>query len=147
MKYLSCLEKQQKVKDLFVNCTTEEDRYKKIIELGALLKPLPPEFKVDVNCVHGCQSTLYLRSWVEKGKVFFEAESDALISRGLAYLLIVAYSGEEPEAVLKCPPDFLEELKITASLSPNRASGLYSMHLRMKQDALKILIDQQKNSE
>lgn len=140
MQYLSCLEKQQKVKDLFADCHAAEERYKKIIQLGVLLEPLPEAYQTEHYRVKGCQSLVYLHSWEENGKVFFHAASDALITKGLAYLLIAVYSGEEPEVILKCPPHFLEELQITHSLTPNRASGLYSMHLRMKQDALHFLI-------
>lgn len=83
---------------------------------------------------------MYLHSFLRDGKVFFEGESDALISSGLAAILIRTYNGESPETILKCPPDFLEDLGISASLTPNRANGLYSIHLRMKQDALKWLM-------
>jgi cysteine desulfuration protein SufE len=83
---------------------------------------------------------MYLYSTFQDGTVYFAAESDALISSGLAALLLAVYSGETPEAILKCPPNFLEELGISASISPNRANGLYSIHLRMKQDALKWLL-------
>lgn len=144
MTYVSCLEKQQKVKDLFSSCGSDEEKYQKIIELGTRLKPIPEEHKVEENRVRGCQSILYLHTYLKEGKVYFEVDSDALISKGLAYLLVAVYSGEEPETILKCPPQFLEDLNITQSLTPNRASGLYSMHLKMKQEALKILVDQQK---
>lgn len=133
-------EKQINIKKLFEECTSEEAKYTKIIQLGRNLPPLRPEQKNENSLVKGCQSSLYLISRWEEGKVYFEAESDALISAGLAALLLMAYSGETPETILKCPPDFLEELKITGSLTPNRANGLYSVHLRMKQDALKHLL-------
>ena len=84
---------------------------------------------------------MHLLTSKEEGKLYFQAESDALISKGLAALLIAVYSGESPEAILKCPPSYLEEIGITASLTPNRANGLYSIHLRMKQEALKALIN------
>jgi cysteine desulfuration protein SufE len=136
----SCLEKQNEIRSLFSSCLTKEDKYNKIIELGRSARPLNPEFKDASNLVQGCQSTMYLRSYMAGGKVYFEAESDALISSGLAILLTRAYSGEAPETVLQCPPDYLNDLEISANLSPNRASGLYSIHLRMKQDALKFLM-------
>ena len=96
------------------------------------------------NVVPGCQSVMYLRSYMEGGAVFFEAESEALISSGLAALLVCVYSGELPEAILKCPPDYLEELGIRTSLTPNRTNGLYHIHLRMRQDALKFLVNVRK---
>ncbi len=134
----SCLKKQQQIKDLFSSCPTEEKKYEKIIELGRSLPPFPDEDETPENFVKGCQSIMYLTSKLENGKVYFAAESDALISAGLAAILLQAYNGESPETILKCPPAYLEELGISASLTPNRANGLYSIHLRMKQDALKL---------
>ncbi|MBS4168637.1 Cysteine desulfuration protein SufE [Parachlamydia sp. AcF125] len=138
--FVSCLEKQNTLKEIFKACLTEEKKYQKIIELGRGLPRLLEALKIPENKVKGCQSTMYLHSYMEEGKVYFEAESDALISSGLAAILIQAYSGETPETILKCPPDYLEVLGISASLTPNRANGLYSIHLRMKQDALKFLL-------
>lgn len=136
----SCLAKQEKIKQLFSTCHTEEDKYKLIIELGRNLPHLDENAKVAENFVRGCQSIMYLKSEQKNDMIFFQAESDALISSGLAALLIHVYSGETPETILKCPPHYLEDLGIRASLTPNRASGLYSIHLRMKQDALRFLI-------
>lgn len=138
--FQSCIEKQNLIKNIFIACPTEEAKYHKIMEMGRQLAPLQPIYKVQENIVKGCQSTMYLHSeWVD-GKVIFEAESDALISAGLAAILIKVYSQETPETILKCPPTYLEELGISASLTPNRANGLYSIHLRMKQDALKLML-------
>ncbi len=135
-----CLQKQQDIIKLFSGCKTEEQKYELIIDLGRKAKGLTPEFKVSENLVKGCQSTMYLRTWSEEGKVFFQAESDALISSGLAELLLMVYSGEPAEVILKCPPEYLETIGVSASLTPNRANGLYSIHLRMKQEALKVLV-------
>lgn len=136
----SCLKKQAAIKEIFTSCPTPESRYQKIIELGRDLPRLDNTHKIPENIVGGCQSTLYLHSYKDGNNIVFEAESDALISAGLAALLVMVYSGETPETVLKCPPSYLEELGISASLTPNRANGLYSLHLRMKQDALKQLM-------
>jgi cysteine desulfuration protein SufE len=137
----SFLQKQDKIRKIFGECLNEEARYNKIIELGRNLHhaPLDLIYKKEENIVQGCQSTMYLRSYMMDGKIYFESDSDALISAGLAALLTFVYSGESPETVLRSPPHYLEELKISASLSPSRANGLYSVHLRMKQDALKML--------
>ena len=136
----NCLKRQELVKQDFAKCASEEEKYQKIIALGKAMNPLPLPAKIAENVVKGCQSTMYLFSTYREGKVFFEAESDALISSGLASLLIQVYSGESPETILKCAPNYLEEIGITASLTPNRANGLYSIHLRMKQDALRFLL-------
>src|SRR4029077_20554700 len=95
------------------------------------------------NLVKGCQSQMYLHSYWSEDKIIFESESDALISSGLASLLVQVYSGETPETILKCSPTYLDEIGISASLTPNRASGLYSMHLRMKQEALRMLVERE----
>lgn len=135
----SCLEKQNEMRTLFSSCNSEDEKYKKIIEMGKKLPPLGSQYKIPENIVKGCQSVMYLRSTIENSKMHFEAASEALISAGLAALLIYVYDGESPETILTCPPAFLEDLGISASLTPSRASGLYSVHLRMKQDALKFL--------
>ncbi len=140
----NCLEKQKKVKLLFELLMTSEERYNKIIELGQEGPKLSPEDRIEDNLVKGCQSLMYIKTTFDGENIHFAAESDALISSGLAALLISVYSGENPETILKCPPDYLEELGITAALSPNRANGLFSLHLRMKQEALKILLAQDK---
>lgn len=140
--YSSCLEKQDKVKALFASCPTAADRYEKIMALGAQLKSLPQEVKTEENRVRGCQSLMYLTAKLQNGRVHFEADSDALISKGLAVLLLMVYSDETPEAILKCPPTYLEELGITNSLTPGRANGLMSLHLKMKQEALKLLLQE-----
>lgn len=115
-------------------------KYTHVIEMGRALPPYPQELKIPSLEVKGCQSTMYLQSELKEGKVFFNVDSDALISKGLAALLIHVYSGESPESILKCPPDYLEQIGITANLTPNRANGLYSIHLRMKQEALRLLL-------
>ena len=138
----SCMHKQNQMKAQFALCSSEEEKYKKIIEFGRQQPPLDPQHKIPGNIVKGCQSIMYMRSYMDdKQRVFFETESDALISSGLASILLQVYSGETPETILKCPPNYLEELGISASLTPNRANGLYSIHLRMKQDALKFLLE------
>lgn len=134
----SCLAKQQQIKDLFATCSSEEQKYEKIIEFGRSQSRLSLEDKIPENLVKGCQSVMYLKSVYENGRIYFSADSDALISAGLAAILLKAYSGETPETILKCPPTYLDDLGISASLTPNRANGLYSIHLRMKQDALKL---------
>ena len=141
--FTSCIQKQEDVKKLFSCCDTEEKKYQKIIELGRELPKISEKYKIPDNIVKGCQSIVYLGSRCEDGKVYYEAESEALISSGLAALLLYVYNGENPEAIIQCPPTYLDELGIGASLTPNRANGLYSIHLKIKQDALKHLLEVQ----
>lgn len=138
--FSSCLSKQQRVKLLFKDCATPELKYEKIISLGRELPSYPQELKLPGFLVKGCQSQMYLHSTLVDGKIHFQVFSEALISSGLAGLLLAVYSDETPEAVLGCPPLFLEELAIHGSLSPGRSNGLSSLFLRMKQDAVNFLI-------
>ncbi len=138
--YNTPMDKQTELKQIFALCPTSEAKYQKIIELGKNLPPFDPAQMVTENIVQGCQSIMYLHSHLEDGKLFFNASSEALISKGLAALLIFVYSGEAPETILKAPADYLQELGIYASLSPGRSNGLSSMYLRMKQEAVKLFL-------
>lgn len=136
--FTSCLEKQKALASLFAPCKTKEEKYQKLMVLGRELPPLKE--KSEETYVPGCQSEMHLDCELKEGFLFFKAASDALISAGLAACLIMIYNGESPEVVLKCPPDVLETLELSQSLSPNRANGLYSIHLKMKQQALQMLV-------
>ncbi len=144
--FYSCLKKQQLLKQQFVGCVSQESKYEKIIELGRNLPKMDASEKIPENIVKGCQSIVYLSSHLQDGKLKFYASSEALISSGLAMLLIEVYNGEAPETVLQCPPLFLEELGIHASLTPGRANGLSNIYLRMKQEALKYLVTSQQTT-
>ncbi|VHO03363.1 SufE family protein [Candidatus Rhabdochlamydia sp. T3358] len=135
----SCLRKQTLAKKIFESCITPEEKYQKIIELGKHLPSYPSINKTPEHLVKGCQSTMYLCSYLKETKMYFEVYSEALISAGLAALLLSVYQEEFPEVILKCPPLFLEELGLYTALSPSRSNGLSSLFLRMKQEALKAL--------
>ncbi len=134
--FTSCYAKQEATKALFSGCQTPEEKYKKIIELGQKLAPFDPLWKVEKNLVRGCQSIVYLHGYQKNGLMFFRCSADALISAGLAALLINVYNEEPLEAILYCPPVFLDDLGIRASLSPGRSNGLASIYARMKLIAL-----------
>ena len=139
-EFASCLRKQETVLQEFAPCKDPRSRYEKLIALGKQQIPIDPILKTEETRVLGCQSSMHLLTSFEEGKIFFRTESDAIISAGLAILLVRVYSGESPETVLKCPPDYLQKLGIQASLTPSRANGLASIHLRMKQEALHCLM-------
>ena len=136
----SCLAKQKQMVEAFASCPTPDQKYAKIIAMGRTLSPYPKVFMTDDSSVKGCQSTMYLHAECKAGKMQFIAHSEALISAGLAALLLSVYHDEPPEAVLVCPPHFLNEIGIFASLTPGRSNGLASLFQRMKQEALKHLI-------
>lgn len=132
----NCLNKQKGLKKIFNDCPTPEAKYQKIIGLGKSLAPYPDSARSPDNLVKGCQSLMYLHAEKADNSIIFLAESDALISRGLAALLLLIYSGEPPEVILTCPPTLFEEIGIYTALSPSRSNGLASLFLSMKQRAL-----------
>lgn len=134
--YESCEAKQDKLLKEFSSCNEPKEIYQKIMEMGKLVRHLTPEKMIPENKVTGCQSLMYLESRFENGKVYFDAYCDALLSSGLAQLLIRVYSEETPEAILKCEPRFIKELNLSELISPGRSNGLASLHLKMKQIAL-----------
>ena len=138
--FQSCLDAQKALKKEFPSSMSKEEKYKKIMEIGRKTRSSNMDLKSRDLLVQGCQSEIYLRSSLKDGLLYFEFFSQALISSGLAALLCLVYSRQPPAAILKCPPLFLEELDIQASLSPSRSNGLASLHIRMKQDAIKALM-------
>jgi cysteine desulfuration protein SufE len=133
---MSCAENERKLRELFNGCSSAEEKYEKIIELGRKLPLFDPSQKIPSNLVAGCQSVMYLHTVEKEGRLFFNADSEALISKGLAALLIAVYSGEEPKEILSHPPTFLRELNILQSLSPTRANGALSLLNSIHQSCL-----------
>jgi cysteine desulfuration protein SufE len=140
MTFDSCLQKQQAIKAIFAACSTPEARYQKIIELGRQLPPFNPSPRTPDNLVPGCQSIMHLQATLNNGKLILNADSEALISKGLAALLIYVYSGEAPSTVANCPPTFIQEIGLLTSISPARSNGLASLYHKMRQEALKYLL-------
>ncbi|MGD8778614.1 MAG: SufE family protein [Ignavibacteria bacterium] len=104
-----------------------EDRYKHIIKLGRELPPVSEEVRNEKYKLEGCQSQVWINAKLEDGKVIIEADSDAMIVKGLIALLIKVYSNHTPDEILKTPPEFLNKLGIASHLSPTRKNGLGSM--------------------
>ena len=125
---MTCSEKQLFIKEIFYSLSPEE-KYEKIIEMGRAMLPLPDSARVPENLVQGCQSVMYLEATFKDGVVFFNADSEALISKGLAAILIEVYSGQPPEALIKEPPVFLKDIGL--NLSPARSNGLASLYRKM----------------
>ena len=108
------------------------DKYEYLIELGQNLEPYPEENKTDDKLIKGCQSRVWLDSKLEDGKVFFKADSDAIITKGIISLLISVYSGRTPEEIAGDDFGFIGEIGLKENLSPTRANGLVSMIEKIK---------------
>jgi cysteine desulfuration protein SufE len=108
------------------------DKYEYLIELGKNLESYPEEKKTDDKLIKGCQSRVWLDSKVEDGKLFFTADSDAIITKGIISLLISVYSGRSPKEIADDDFGFISEIGLKENLSPTRANGLVSMIERIK---------------
>jgi cysteine desulfuration protein SufE len=113
-----------------------DEKYGYIIELGKKLAPLDPKYKVEENKIKGCQSQVWLHSYLQDGKVIFEAESDAVIVKGLVSLMVRVLSGHTPDEIVNTPLEFIEKIGMNQHLSPTRSNGLASMVKQMKLHAL-----------
>ena len=103
------------------------DKYEYIIELGKSLKEYPEDRKTDDKLVKGCQSRVWIDFKVEDGKIFFNADSDAIITKGIISLLVRIYSGRTPQEILSSDFSVVEKIGLKENLSPTRANGLVSM--------------------
>ncbi|MGD1841921.1 MAG: SufE family protein [Thermonemataceae bacterium] len=116
-----------------------DDRYAYIIELGKKLAPLEERYKTDDHKVRGCQSNVWLHAFTDKQhRLIFEAESDAVIVKGLVSLLVKALSGHPAEEVAKADLYFMDKIGLQQHLSMTRANGLASMVKQMKNYALAL---------
>lgn len=141
---MSVKAREQEIIAEFSQLTNWEDRYKKIIELGKALPELPAEKKVEDAKVKGCQSQVWILARLDGDKIVFEADSDALIVRGLVALLLRLYSHATPMEILSTPPEFIQAIGLESKLSPSRANGLLAMIKQMKFYAMafQALLDQ-----
>ena len=132
-------EKQQDIIDEFAIYDDWMDKYEYIIELGKDLPMIDESKKTDDRLIEGCQSRVWLDSEVKNGKLFFTADSDAIITKGIIGLLIRVLSGENVEQVATADLHFINEIGLQEHLSPTRANGLASMVKKMKMIAVSSL--------
>jgi cysteine desulfuration protein SufE len=132
-------DKEQEIVEEFQSLSNWRDRYRRIIELGRDLPELPEEFRVDKFKVKGCQSQVWLHPRLEDGNVYFDADSDAAIVRGLIAIILHVYSGHPPDAILAAEPEFIDDIGLSEHLSQTRSNGLSAMlkQLRMYAFAMK----------
>ena len=112
------------------------DKYQLLIDLGSEEEPLPEEYKTDQNLIDGCQSRVWLQADLKDGKIIFQAESDALIVKGIVLLLVRVLSDHTPDEILNADLYFIERIGLKEHLSPTRSNGLLAMLKQMKMYAL-----------
>jgi cysteine desulfuration protein SufE len=123
------------------------DKYEYIIDLGKNLPLIDQKYKIDEYKVTGCQSQVWLRPEYKDGKVFYYADSDAIITKGLIALLVKVLSAQKPEDITNADMGFIDKIGMREHLSPTRSNGLASMISYMKNYAKSYLNKDLKKNE
>ena len=135
-EYITIKEREEEITEEFSLFDSWEEKYEYIIDLGKKLEPLDEKYKVGENIIKGCQSTVWLTSEFKNGKVFYKADSDAIIVKGLVSMLIKVLSGHEPDQILNAKLDFIKDIGMMTHLAQTRSNGLLSMVKQIKNYAL-----------
>ena len=125
-------EKQQELIDDFAFLSDWEQKYEYIIDLGKELKGLPEEKKKEDILIKGCQSQVWLDAELRDGKIFFLADSDGILPKGIISLLVGVYSGHTAEEILAADFDFISKIGLQEFLFLSRANGLATMIKQIK---------------
>jgi cysteine desulfuration protein SufE len=110
-------------------------KYEYLIDLGKGLPLIDPQYKTDEYRIKGCQSQVWLHTSSDDGKLYFTADSDAIITKGMIALLVKVLSGQKPEDIAKTELHFIDKIGLREHLSPTRSNGLVHMVERMKMSA------------
>ncbi len=127
---------QNEIVDEFSMFDDWMERYEYIIELGKGLPIIEEQYKTEDNIIQGCQSKVWVHAEEKDGKVFFTADSDAILTKGIIAILIRSFSNQTPAAILEANTDFVDEIGLKEHLSATRANGLVSMIKKIKMYAL-----------
>ena len=123
----SIIDRKQDVVKRFQHFKSWDDRYRQLIHYGKKLAPMAEAIKTPNLLVPGCVSKVWLHHEHRKGKIFFQGDSDASITKGIIGILLYVYSGATPKEITQTPANFLEEIGLHDHLSTNRRNGLANM--------------------
>ncbi len=127
---------QDEIIDEFSGLTDWMDKYSYIIEMGNALPPLDEKYKTPDNLIDGCQSRVWVNATYDGGVIRFDADSDAIIVKGIISMLVRVLSGQTPSAILDADLYFIDEIGLKEHLSPTRSNGLLAMVKQIKMYAL-----------
>lgn len=129
-------QKQQEIVDEFSDIDDWMDRYAYIIDLGNALPPIADEYKTPQHLIEGCQSRVWLNAELRDGHIYFTADSDAIIVKGIISMLIDVLNGHTPREIVDADLWFIDKIGLAEHLSPTRSNGLAAMVKQMKMYAL-----------
>lgn len=133
---MGIIEVQNEIIDEFSLFEDWMQRYEYMIELGKSIELIDSSKKIDSNLIKGCQSKLWLHAELNNNKLIFKADSEAIITKGIAAVLLRVFSNQTPEDILNANLNFVDEIGLKEHLSPTRANGLVSMIKQIKYYAL-----------
>lgn len=125
-------EKQQEIVETFGFLNNWEERYEHMIDLGKSLPLIDSEFKTNDFIIKGCQSQVWMHAELRENRLFFTADSDAIITKGIIAILVEVFSGQPPIDIINSDIKFVDDIGIKEHLSPTRANGLMSMIKQIK---------------
>ncbi|MBR1448852.1 MAG: SufE family protein [Prevotella sp.] len=129
-------ERQDEIIEEFQGFDDWMDKYQLLIDMGNEQEPLDEKYKTEQNLIDGCQSRVWLQADYQDGRIHFQAESDALIVKGIVALLIRVLSDATPQEILDADLYFIEQIGLREHLSPTRSNGLLAMVKQMRMYAL-----------
>lgn len=115
-----------------------EGKYEHLIDLGKSLPLIEEKYKTEECIIKGCQSRVWLHSELKDGRIYFSADADAIITKGMVALMIRVLNGQTANEIIDSKLEFIDKIGLKEHLSPTRANGLVSMINRMKYDALNL---------
>lgn len=127
---------QQEIVEEFALFDHWEEKYEYLIDMGKKLSPMEEQYRTEENKIKGCQSQVWMHSSLENGKVLFQADSDAMIVKGLVSMLVRVFSNQKPEDIVEAPVTFIDDIGMTSHLAQTRSNGLRAMLKQIKLDAL-----------
>ncbi|XP_027335646.1 sufE-like protein 1, chloroplastic/mitochondrial [Abrus precatorius] len=140
--------KLQEIVKLFQSVQEPKAKYEQLLFYGKNLKPLDAKFKSKDNKVEGCVSQVWVRAYLDNDKnVVYEADSDSVLTKGLAALLVQGFSGRPVSEIIRVTPDFVTLLGLQQSLTPSRNNGFLNMLKLMQRKALMLYVEAEKGAE
>ena len=130
-----------KIVQRFQRASDPKRRYEQLLWFAKKLEDFPEAEKIDANKVPGCVSQVFVIASLDAGKVHYQADSDAQITKGLVALLIKGLDGLTPSEIVQLSPDFIQETQLDVSLTPSRANGFYNIFKMMQQKAREFLAE------
>jgi cysteine desulfuration protein SufE len=136
MNYMNLNQTQTDIVEEFSVFEDWLDKYNYLIELGNDLPEIDPRYKTSEYLINGCQSRVWLHAELKDGKMVFQADSDAIIVKGIVALLVKVLNGRTPDEILENKLFFIDDIGLSQNLSPTRSNGLLAMVKKMRLYAL-----------